>query len=146
MNKKRKLNNRGSSFVETMISMAIIAVVVVSILNGFTHQQVRAKSMTNRAYAMQLAELRMEELLKFPTPQLTDEVITDYIVVKSDSFVVYNDVDTYNPNVPNQFRRISTITIDSMSETATINVRVDYPLINHKYPFKVELTSRRGIK
>ena len=65
MNTKNKKINRGGSLVEALVSVAIISFVVVSILSGFAQQQADTNRNTDKNMAVMLAEMRMEEMLKF---------------------------------------------------------------------------------
>ncbi len=156
MKKRIRLNNSGSSLVEALISMAVLAFVIVSILGGFTQQQISARNMSARGVAMQLAEMRMEELLKFPSVQLQAETYIDYIIpgktgfeeVPADSadMIAGKHTRSGDPQSQKQFRRTTEITLDLLGQIAMIRVRVDFPLTDTSYPFKVELKTRRGIK
>jgi Tfp pilus assembly protein PilV len=148
---KNKKINKGSSLVEALISMAIISFVIVSILSGFSQQQADTSRNTDKNMAIMLAEMRMEELLKFPSGQLKEETFVDYVVLKSNGFRVYGEKDSV-PNELRQFRRTTEITReDLLQQLATIRVTVDYsarkgPGTDMIYPFRVELISRRSLK
>jgi Tfp pilus assembly protein PilV len=148
---KKKNINKGGSLVEALISIAIISFVVVSILSGFAQQQADTSRNTDYNMAVMLAEMRMEELLKFPSGQLIQETFVDYIVLKSNGFEVFDETKPV-PNELRQFRRTAAITReDLLQQLATIRVTVEYSArkgagTDMIYPFRVELTSRRSLK
>jgi len=139
-NKNKK--NKGSTLVEALISMAILAFVFVSILGAFSQQQMSTRKNSDKNAAILLAEQRMEELLKFNAMQLTEEMFQDYIVYRSDKFQ-YFDTD---PGEKRQFRRTTRISLDFLKTMATIRVEVEYGMKDGSYPFKVVLSTRRGSK
>lgn len=150
--KTKKKINKGASLVEALISVAIISFVVVTILSGFAQQQANTNSNTDKNMAVMLAEMRMEELMKFPSGQLVDETFVDYIVLKPKGFVVYGEGDDI-PNELRQFRRTADINTNdgALNQLATITVTVDYSArkgtgTDMIYPFSVELVSRRSLK
>jgi Tfp pilus assembly protein PilV len=151
--KTKKNIDKGGSLVEALISIAIISFVIVSILSGFAQQQADTSRNTDYNMAVMLAEMRMEELLKFPSGQLAQVTFVDYIVLKSNGFKVYGETDEV-PNELRQFRRTTTITReDLLQQLATIRVTVEYSARKKSvkdntliYPFRVELTSRRSLK
>ena len=134
--------NKGSTLVEALIALGIVSFVIVSILSGISQQQLSTQNVSDKNAAVMLAEMRMEELLKFPSGQLSIEEYTDYIVQNDKGFVV-SDTET---NAQKQFRRTTTIKKDLLQQVATVRVRVDYGKKKDKYPFHVELVSRRGIQ
>jgi hypothetical protein len=145
--------NKGGTLVEALISIAIISFVIVSILSGFSQQQADTNRNTDRNMAVMLAEMRMEELLKFPSGQLVQETFVDYVVLKPNGFVVYGE-GVQAPKELRQFRRTAAITReDLLQQLATIRVTVDYGAMRKKigssdliYPYSVQLTSRRSLK
>jgi len=155
--KTKKINNtkrnRGGTLVEALISLAIISFVIVSILSGFSQQQTDTSRNTDRNMAVMLAEMRMEELMKFPSGQLVQETFVDYVVLKPNGFVVYGE-GVQAPKEVRQFRRTAAITReDLLQQLATIRVTVDYGAMKKKkgssdliYPYSVQLTSRRSLK
>ena len=151
MKTKNKKINKGGSLVEALISVAILSFVVVSILSGFAQQQADTNRNTDKNMAVMLAEMRMEELLKFPSDSLLIEAFVDYVVLKPNGYIVYGEGDTV-PNELRQFRRTATITKeDLLQQLATIRVTVEYNARKGAgtdviYPFRVELTSRRSLK
>lgn len=151
MKTKNKKINKGGSLVEALISIAIISFVIVSILSGFTQQQANTSRNTDYNMAVMLAEMRMEELLKFPSGQLAQETFVDYIVLKPNGFEVYDETKPV-PSELRQFRRTAAITReDLLQQLATIRVTVEYSAregtgTHMIYPFRVELTSRRSLK
>jgi type II secretory pathway pseudopilin PulG len=148
---KNKKINKGGTLVEALISIAIISFVIVSILSGFAQQQADTSRNTDKNMAVMLAEMRMEELLKFPSESLSIETFVDYVVLKPNGYVVYGEEDSI-PNELRQFRRTATITKeDLLQQLATIQVTVDYGASkgsgsDMNYPYSVQLTSRRSLK
>ncbi|UCH92430.1 MAG: prepilin-type N-terminal cleavage/methylation domain-containing protein [Candidatus Aminicenantes bacterium] len=149
-NKNKKNNNKGGTLVEALISMAILSFVFVSILSGFSFQQMDTKRNTDKNMAIMLAEMRMEELMKFPSTQLIEETFVDYFVPKPNGYEYYGE-DAAIPNELKQFRRTATITReDILQQLATIRVLVEYGAMKGKggliYPYRIELTTRRSLK
>lgn len=147
---KIKKKDRGGTLVEALISIAIISFVIVSILSGFAQQQSDTKRNTDKNMAIMLAEMRMEELLKFPSDRLVEEAFVDYIVLAHDGYTVYGEGDSI-PAEPKQIRRTTTITKeDVMGQIATIRVVVDYGAVidgsDVKYPYSIQFTTRRSLK
>jgi Tfp pilus assembly protein PilV len=138
----RSLDNRGTSLVEALISVGIMSFVIVSILSGFSQQQMSTRNSTSRNAAVQMAEIRMEEMLKFATTQMIAENFNDFIVFQDEGFEVF----TADPNKQKQFRRETKITMDLLGQVATIEVTVRYPLTGTIYPFSVTMVTRRGVK
>jgi len=149
---KDKTNiNKGFTIVEAVVGMAIIAFVMVGILSTFSHQQMVSRKYTEKNTAVILAEMKLEELLKFSGLQLSLEDfnlkgdVIDYITVQNSKFK-YSDVD---PNEPKQFRRTTRVLIDPLTAVATIRVRVEYGRAKtgvtsgYSYPFQVSLVTRR---
>ena len=151
MKTKNKKINKGGTLIEALISIGLISFVIVSILNGFAQQQVNTSGNTDHNMAVMLAEMRMEELMKFPSGQLVEETFVDYIVLRPNGFDVYGEGDEV-PSELRQFRRTAAITReDLLQQLATIRVTVDYSARRGTgddmfYPFRVELTSRRSLK
>ena len=150
--RKKNGMNKGISIIEALISVAIIGFVVISILAAISQQQATTKQTADKSVAVLLAELRMEELFKFPSRQLGIEEYTDYVVYKGHGFEVY-DESQGDPRVEKQFRRTTKITKDLLQQVATIRVEVDYGAVfldssgsKMRYPSKVVLVSRRTIK
>ncbi len=148
---KNKKINKGSSLVEALVSIAIIAFVVVSILSGFSQQQADTRRNTDKNTAVMLAEMKLEELLKFPSDRLSVESFVDYVVIKPDGFEVIPEGKT-PPRKLRQFRRTVNIEkTDIMQQLATITVTVDYGAAKGSsssmlYPYSVQLSTRRSLK
>lgn len=151
MKTKNKKINKGSTLIEALISIGLISFVIVSILSGFSQQQADTSRNTDYNMAVMLAEMRMEELIKFPSGKLVEETFVDYIVLVPNGFKVYGEGDTI-PSELRQFRRTATITReDLLQQLATIKVTVEYSARKGTggemyYPFRVELNSRRSLK
>jgi len=144
--------SKGASLVEALVSILILSLVVVSILGGVTNQQLLTKNNVDKTAALLLAEMRMEELMKFPSGQLVEEEYTDYITLKKGKFNIFPEGSS-DPVQERQFRRTTRITKDLMEQLATIRVTVDYGAVFNnkagtslKYPFRLFLVSRRMIK
>ena len=101
MKTKNKKINKGGTLIEALISIGLISFVIVSILNGFAQQQVNTSGNTDHNMAVMLAEMRMEELMKFPSGQLVEETFVDYIVLRPNGFDVYGEED----EVPSELRQ-----------------------------------------
>ncbi len=144
--KKKKMNNKGASLVEALLSVTIMSFVIVSILSGFSQQQMTTRNTSAKNTAISLAEMKMEEMLKWPTPQLTEETFRDYVIVNNSGYQVYDEVTDGNPNEQKQYRRTIDVNIDMLGQIAIIKVTVDYPLTGTTYPSSVELKTKRGVK
>jgi len=145
---KKNRHNKGATLVEALIATVIVAYVVVSILSGVTQHQVTSRNNGDRNVAVTLAELRMEELLKFPVSQMLEEEWTDIIIVKDSGYQVYDEAA--DPRVERQFRRTTTVSMDLLQQLATISVVVEYGSYydangsTFRYPARVAFTSRRS--
>ncbi|MCP5107961.1 MAG: hypothetical protein GY950_31520 [bacterium] len=149
MEKKNLNDNSGFSLVEALVAMAIIAFVVVTILGGFSHQQMATRKITEKNVAIVLAELRMQDLLKFPSTQLTPGITTEYVMLKGKDFEIFPEAQ--NPNDPKQLRRITVIeAADVLGQMMSIKVLVEYGLTKRPsmaervYPYRIILSTRRG--
>jgi len=148
--KKKKLNNpgyaKGSTLVELLISMALVAYVMVSILTAFSQHQISSRTTNAQNAAVYLAEQRLEEYMKFPAGQLTDTAgapIRDYIVQKGNEFEYFDDP----PQAPGEMRFIRSLTIqqDLLQQLAYLTVVVEYGDQRPDGTFaRVALTTRRG--
>jgi prepilin-type N-terminal cleavage/methylation domain-containing protein len=137
------MNNKGFSLVEALISMAILSFVIVNILGGFSFQQMSSRKDAEKNMAILLADMRMQDLDKFYSNQLTPGVTTEFIVHKGKNFQVYSEAD--NPHDQDQFRRTTIIApVDLLGNVMIIRVMVEYGLKNDQYPFRVVLSTRRG--
>lgn len=140
MNKKSR--ERGASMIEALISVGLLSFVIVSILGAFSQQQANTRSTSARNIAIRLAEMRLEDLLKFPTSQMTEETFVDYVIAKENGFDVFDS----DPNQQQQYRRTTRIIMDLLGQIATLEVTVDYPLTSTSYPFQVTMRTKRGVK
>jgi prepilin-type N-terminal cleavage/methylation domain-containing protein len=139
-------DKKGFTIVEALVAMAILAFVIVTILGGFSQQQVATRKTASKNTALILAEMRLEELLKFPATQLiaagTTQVTTDYVISRSNTFEYYND----DQNDMDQFRRTTRLQGDLLGDVATIQVMVEYGrTANGGYAFRVVMGSRRSL-
>jgi hypothetical protein len=110
-----------------------------------------SRKYTEKNTAVILAEMKLEELLKFSGTQLSLEDynlkgdVVDYITLNNGKFE-YSDVE---PNEVKQFRRTTRVVIDPLTTMATIRVRVDYGRAKagvtaaYSYPFQISLVTRR---
>ena len=143
--------NKGSSLIEALIGTAIIGYVVVSILAAISQQQANTRNIVDKNTAIMLAQLRLEELMKFPAGQLAEESFTDWIISKDYGFQVYTEVQG-DPNQKRQFRRSVVITKDLMQNLAEIRVTVDYGSYfkvstpELVYPARIVLITKRSLK
>lgn len=132
-------NNNGFTLVEALISMAIVLFVVVSILSGFTQQMVSNRFAGAKNIAINLAESRLEEYLKFPASQMPGNSV-DYVVERGKKLSPPTTVD---PGLDNQYRR--TVTVSTILGTMRqIRVLVEYGNKGGRYPFRVVMSSLRG--
>ncbi len=139
-------NKKGFTIVEALIAMAILAFVIVTILGGFSQQQVATRKTASKNTAIILAEMRLEELLKFASSQLiaagATQVTTDFIISRGNVFEYYaadqEDMD--------QFRRTTRLQGDLMGDVATIQVMVEYGRTRlGDYSFRIVLGTRRSL-
>ena len=142
-------NNKGTTIVELLVSLAIMSIVIVSILTGFSQQQVSERVNNYKSAALMLAELRMDEFMKYSSSQMsTPTTITDYILLKKGAFQEFASDE--EPNQLNQFRRVVTITPSDSGGMTTIGVVVEYGAMKNKgdsswkYPFQVEFSCIKG--
>ena len=145
-----KLNNHkkhenGFTLLEVLMSLAIVSFVVVSILSGFAQRMHSDRNTNLRNIAITLAEARMEEFLKFPSSQLTTAfppATTDFIVYRGGRAP---KVTTADPGLEKQFRR--TVTLAANGDLCRVQVVVEYGYLirTHSYPFRVALTTQRGL-
>jgi Tfp pilus assembly protein PilV len=155
---KNKKINKGGTLIEALISIGLISFVIVTILNGFAQQQVNTSGNTDKNMAVMLAEMRMEELMKFPADQLVQVSTVDYVVLRPNGYEVYGPDDSV-PSELRQFKREAKIepvddaVVDPLSQMVEITVTVDFGAVRKKkgyselkYPFRVELSSRRSVK
>lgn len=132
-------NIKGFTLVEALVAMTIVIFVVVSILSGFTQQMVTNRFAGSKNVAINLAESKLEDMMKFPasSPLLTNDV--DWVVDRGKRLVVYPDTD---PNVNDQYRR--TVVVNDVGTMKEIRVTVEYGKHGNRYPFRVVLTSMKG--
>jgi len=135
-------NNKGFTFVETLISLLIVAFVVVSILNGFAHQMYSDRQNVSRNLAVTLAEAKIEEYLKFPASSMPASQ-TDY-AFQTQATGNRLVISSGDPNEDKQFRRVTTVTLDG--NMRRIDVLVEYGFVKNSgvYPFRVTLSTMRG--
>jgi prepilin-type N-terminal cleavage/methylation domain-containing protein len=149
---KTRNDKSGFTLVEAMVGMAIIAFVIVGILGTFSHQQMAAKKSSGKNTAVILAEMKLEEYLKYSSSQLTGELakspIVEYAVQKEANFQFYTADN--DPKFRNQFRRTTTLSQDLLGQMITIRVVVDYGFTGtaagaETYPFRIILSTVRGL-
>jgi prepilin-type N-terminal cleavage/methylation domain-containing protein len=145
--------NKGFTLVEALVGMGIIAVVMVGILSTFSQQQMASRKNSEKNTAVILAEMKMEELMKFSAVRLKEWLdeddsrknVVDYIIHKDNKFKSF-DAD---PNEPKQYRRTTRVWIDFVTDIANIHITVEYGrtklgLDKLVYPFQINLSTRRG--
>ncbi len=147
-NKNNNQDNKGFTLVEALIATALIGFVVVTILGGFSHQQMATRKITDKNTAIQLADMKMEEIVKYSSGQLDSArgITTEYIIPKDKTFDIYVGEDN-NPDDPKQFRRTTVIErADVLGDLVAIRVMVEYGRSKQSlsYPFRVTLSTRRG--
>lgn len=143
--KNNKLDNNGFSLVEALIAMAIISFVIVNILGGFSFQQISSRKDAEKNMAIVLADMRMQELVKYNANQLITmpRVTTEFVVHKGTEFKIFTESN--NPHDPDQMRRTTLVeSADVLGDLVSIRVMVEYGLKNNQYPFRVILSTRRG--
>lgn len=151
-----KRHARGSSLLETLISVTLLALILVSILSGFAQQQASTRKNTDKNAAIILGEARLEELIKFPADQLQAETYVDYVVQGLNKYEVY-DENAVPPTKVRQFRRTTTISLDPKGQLAYIRVVVEYGQTSRNrsatdnagrwvYPYQVGFSTRRMLK
>ncbi len=139
--------NKGFTLIEALVGMAIIAFVMVGILSTFSQQQMLTRKNEEKNSAVILAEMKLEELLKFSSHQLLGENfgikgdVVDFITRLDGKFQSY-DVD---PGESKQFRRTTRVTLDLLGQLATLRVIVEYGRTKTVYPFQIILVTRRGL-
>ena len=145
--------NKGFTLIEALVGMAIIAVVMVGILSTFSQQQILSRKNSEKNTAVILAEMKMEELLKFSSVRLrewldediTRENVADYITHKDGTFQFYDE----DPGELKQYRRTTKVGTDLVTDIANIHITVEYGLTkigldSFVYPFHITLSTRRG--
>ena len=130
-------SNKGFTLVEALVAMAIVIFVVISILSGFTQQMVVNRFAGSKNVAINLAESKIEEYLKFPGSQMKAASV-DYVVERNKRLVVY----TADPDAKDQYRRTSVV--NDVGTIKEIRVTVEYGKHGARYPFRVVLTSMKG--
>lgn len=138
-------DNKGFTLVEALVGMAIMMFVIISILSTFLHQQMVTRKTSEKNTAVILAEMKIEELLKFSSTQLQGEPgeAIDYIFIKDGRFEFY-DYDPMDER-HEQFKRTTTISNDLLGQMVTIIVLVEYGRVENTYPFHITLNTRRGL-
>lgn len=141
---KNKKNINGFTLVEALIAMAILSFIIVTILSGFTHQKMATRKVADKNLALGLAEMRMQELQKFSATQLTPGITTDWIIHRDGLFKVFMS----DPDDVDQFRRTTAIAVEPgnvLQQKMVIQVMVEYGKDNNTYPFRVVLSTKRGL-
>lgn len=117
-------NNKGMTLVEVLLSIGILSFVVVSILVGFTQNQVNTARTHGKNTAIYLAESKLEELLKLPASTLAGMTGSEETLDKQGQ----------------KFKR--NFTIDDLGNNMVrVQVEVAY---GKNFPFRVSLTTKRG--
>jgi len=134
-------NEKGFSLIEALVAMGIVAFVVVSVLNAFIHQMHANKNTNHKNLAIVLAEDKMEEYLKFPSTATPANAV-DYIYYSGNRTPIRSDAD---PSQNLQFRR--TVAVIPVGNLNVLSVTVEYGYIkvDDHYPFRVVLSTQRGL-
>lgn len=132
------MSNKGSTLMEILLSIALVAFVLVAVLTGFTQQQVSTQKNFSKNLAVTLAEDVLENTIKFPASQLIPGTTVEYIVPTGGTYAI----STAEPDHPDRMRR--TTTIAAAGNLMEVTVRVEYGYSRGQYPFSVTLSTRRG--
>jgi len=132
------MSNKGSTLMEILLSIALVAFVLVAVLTGFTQQQVSTQKNFSKNLAVTLAEDVLEQTIKFPAAQILPGTTVEYIVPTGGTYTVHDS----EPSHPDRLRRTTTIT--AAGNLVDVSVRVDYGYTRGQYPFSVTLSTRRG--
>lgn len=127
-----------------MVAMAIVAFVIVTILSGFTHQQMSTRKLAEKNTAIQLADLRLQELHKYSADNLDPGIVVDYIIHRQGRFDIFDS----DPDDPNQYRRTTVINKDIgdvLGHQLVIQVMVEYGRNKDHYPFRIVLSTKKGV-
>jgi hypothetical protein len=153
--KCKRMRNRmqkGSSLVEALVSIAIIAYIVVTILSGISQKKLISQNTGDKNAAVYLAESRLEDLIKFSCDQLVEGNQVEYIIFKGYGFQVFTEAQG-DPGALRQFRRTIDIQKDLVGRMATLRVTVEYGATPEKqgsntliYPYRIELSTRRTVQ
>lgn len=130
-------NIKGFTLVEALVAMTIVIFVVVSILSGFTQQMVTNRFAGSKNVAINLAESKIEEYLKFPGSQISTGTIVDFLVERNKRLV-----PTTDSNLEDLYKR--TAAVNDVGTMKEIRVTVEYGKHGARYPFRVVLTSMKG--
>jgi Tfp pilus assembly protein PilV len=135
------VNKNGFTLVETIIGVAILAFVIITILGAFSQIQLNTKYVNDKNLALVFAESKMEEILKYPGSELTatSTADIDYAYKSSNSLSLPTSTD---PDKADQFRR--TLNITEAGNLKNVQVTVEYGKKGSIYPFRVSLNSQRG--
>jgi type II secretion system protein I len=149
LNNKNKRSNEGFTLVEALIAMAIIGFVIVTILGGFSHQQMATRILRDKNAAIRLADVKMQEMCKYNSEQLglAEGITTEYIIPKEKTYEIYVGEDN-NPDDPMQFRRTTRVQrTDILGRMVSIQVLVEYGKARgaESYPFRIVLSTTRGV-
>jgi type II secretion system protein I len=149
LNNKNNRSNEGFTLVEALIAMAIIGFVIVTILEGFSHQQMATRRLRDKNAAIRLADVKMQEMCKYTSGQLDSAqgITTEYIIPKEKMFQIYVGEDN-NPNDPMQFRRTTVVQrMDVLGQLVSIQVLVEYGKSRgaESYLFRIVLSTIRGL-
>ena len=123
--------------------MAIISFLVVTILSGFSAQSLATRKVAEKNIAIAVADLKMQELHKFNSGQLTPGITTEWVTHRDGMFKVFQS----DPDSQGQLRRITSIAKeqgDVLGQKMVIQVMVEYGKTGNSYPFRVVLSTKRG--
>lgn len=142
-------SNKGFSLIEAMMGVMILGFVMVGILGTFSHQKVISQKTSAKNSAVVLAEMKLEELMKYSSTQLAGEAaktqpVMDYIVSNKGTFEFF--ADGAQPDDPGLFKRSVFVELDIMGQLASLRVMVEYGVPGDDgFPFNVVLMTARGL-
>jgi type II secretion system protein I len=136
-----KTKNEGFTLIEALVATGIIAFVVVSVLNAFIHQMHSNKNISQKNVAIVLAEDKLEEYLKFPSTDMPASAV-DFVFYSGNRTPIRSDAD---PSQNHQYRRTVTITPVGNLNRIEVLVEYGYVKVDDHYPFRVVLSTQRGL-
>jgi len=128
----RSRHEKGATLTEVLVAFSIITFVMTTIVGGIIRQQATVKSTDERNAAVLLAEMKIEELFKFPADQqLDNDKFQEYIRYVNGGF---EQIATSTGTAPlsmddkwtKVLRRVTEIKRDLMRQMATISITVQF--------------------
>ncbi|MCK4763933.1 MAG: type II secretion system protein [Candidatus Aminicenantes bacterium] len=141
----RNKDKAGFSLIEVLFSIAILSFVIVSILSAFAQRMQTDRNTGFKNVAIILAEAKLEEYIKFPSTQISmafPATAVDYIVYKGGK---RPEILQSDPGLNKQFRRTAQVTQDGNLARIRVVVEYGYVARDSHYPFRVVLSSQRGL-